>query len=146
MIELVYMSQAKHIFKESELDKLLALARRNNEERGITGLLLYDGVGTFLQALEGEEEAVNALFGAITKDDRHTSVQKLLTSKIDQRCFPDWKMGFYRVSKEELSPQDGYTSFLQDDGKLEAKRTDNNAFLFEVINRFKRNAASFNRQ
>jgi hypothetical protein len=53
VIELVYVSQAKYLFQETELKDILDISRRNNIARGITGMLLYDDGGTFIQALEG---------------------------------------------------------------------------------------------
>jgi len=62
MIELCYVSSANDKYTAKELVPLLQQARSFNESQGISGLLLYDGIGTFIQALEGEETPVKALY------------------------------------------------------------------------------------
>ncbi len=77
MIELVYLSQTEHMFQEAELATLLKAARIKNAKRGITGMLLYDGLGTFIQAIEGEKAQIDELFAIISRDERHSLVQQL---------------------------------------------------------------------
>lgn len=60
MIQLVYMSAALWRPTRSDLVTLLAKARQNNSQLGVTGMLLYHD-GSFMQVLEGEEPAVIGL-------------------------------------------------------------------------------------
>lgn len=66
-------------------------ARDRNSASGITGMLCY-GSGQFLQALEGERQAVSDLYHRIAPDLRHTSCQLISVFEIAERAFPEWSM------------------------------------------------------
>ena len=110
LLQLVYKSTATRDMTNADLRELLQQARSNNEERGITGLLLYVN-GRFLQVLEGPESAVRDLFNTIEGDSRHTSVEMLLTTHTAERTFPDWKMGLDRP--DPAGDADAFSSFLK---------------------------------
>jgi hypothetical protein len=95
MVHLVYTSKEKRKFSATDLKKLLMNARICNREVGVTGILVYQA-GIFLQALEGEEEAVRTTFSRIDKDPRHGDVSVLhRNASIDKRrMFGEWSMGF----------------------------------------------------
>ncbi|MHB1206888.1 MAG: BLUF domain-containing protein, partial [Rhodospirillaceae bacterium] len=76
MLQLIYASAAVKPFTPEALKVLLAKARAKNSAAGITGMLLYHA-GSFLQALEGPNDAVASLFKVIEKDPRHTTVRLL---------------------------------------------------------------------
>src|SRR3954466_2436922 len=59
--------------RKVELGRLFSEARSNNKKQGITGALLLSE-DWFVQVLEGEEDAVRALFAHIERDARHESV------------------------------------------------------------------------
>jgi len=111
MIEIVYASAARHSFTTNELTELLAKARKNNQALGVSGLLLYHR-GSFLQVLEGEEPAVDALFEKIAKDPRHNRCIVIKRSPIQSRRFADWSMGFVEVSDEVARKLEGFNSFF----------------------------------
>lgn len=136
MIELVYMSQAQHIFGEEELQSLLDVSRRNNTRRGITGMLLYDGKGTFIQAIEGDEEKIYELFNIIKQDPRHADIQELGVTAINERNFGDWKMGFNRITPEDFASIDGFTDFMESQERNELPSS-NNSFAVAMLNHFK---------
>ncbi len=73
------------------LVEIMDFAQTRNVERGITGILCY-GSGQFLQALEGERGAVNALYHRIATDGRHLDCQLVDVSEIAERAFPEWTM------------------------------------------------------
>ena len=77
-------------------------------------MLLY-GSGTFLQVLEGNEKVVDELIDQIRKDPRHTNLQILSRKAIQRRQYPDWSMGFKRVSDKELQNVDA----LRDYGEID---------------------------
>ena len=83
----LYISTAPTLPRE-EVDAILAASARNNPERGITGLLLFNG-RNFLQLLEGEEGEVAALMQTITADPRHSGVSVLDRRSITARSCPD---------------------------------------------------------
>ncbi|WP_303311918.1 BLUF domain-containing protein [Hymenobacter sp. BT730] len=129
MHHIVYHSYAVGQQSTDDLTFLLQQARANNLRLGITGLLLY-GNGSFVQVLEGEEEAVREVYAKIQADYRHTRVHTLADGPIQARMFKDWSMGFQPLSGENFERLSGYinpyrSNFLDDylpeidDGMLE---------------------------
>lgn len=141
MIELIYVSKAQSRFSEAELKAMLVQFRKNNKNKGVTGLMLYDGYGTFIQVLEGDKQKVQSLYQLISKDPRHTRVNLLGESQIDKRSFPDWKMGFKNLADFPIINLDGYSDFLVQTDRsdyLEQKPS----FALELMNYFRKNQAT----
>lgn len=90
-IRLIYSSAASAGMSYGSLVEIMDHAQARNVERGITGILCY-GSGQFLQALEGERRAVNALYHRIAVDLRHADCQLMDVAEIDARAFPEWTM------------------------------------------------------
>ena len=116
---LVYISTAYKLLNQDELLDILTISRKNNQQRDLTGILLY-GEGTFIQVLEGEEETLKQTYKDIEADDRHKNVIKMTEGESEERNFKDWAMGFKAINAAELSEFQGYTNpqsrgFLQDD-------------------------------
>jgi len=94
MYQIVYTSSANRDFTAADLGELLRGAQRHNKNVGVTGMLVFHD-GTFLQALEGENRAVNEIFARIHGDSRHRDVIVLHRGHgPEQRVFGDWPMGF----------------------------------------------------
>ncbi len=95
MFHLIYTSREKQEFAPADLKKLLTSSRFRNHEISVTGILVYQS-GVFLQALEGEQEAVQSTFSRIEKDTRHRDVRVLHRHvTIDKRrMFGEWSMAF----------------------------------------------------
>ncbi len=110
MFFLIYVSSAKDPMTNTQLDALLVKARANNQQLGITGLLLYRD-DCFMQLLEGDEKEVMALHRKIGRDPRHNGVLLLHKGHYEGRSFPDWNMGFRRISQSE-APK-GYSDYLK---------------------------------
>ncbi len=82
-----------------ELKEILAVSRKNNPLLGISGAMCFiDGV--YLQFLEGESVAVDALYRKIETDPRHTNVKMLVHEQIDQREYPKWSMALLTWNEE----------------------------------------------
>lgn len=96
MYRLMYMSTANKDFSTKELEILLKNAKKSNEERNITGLLVVKG-RTFLQCLEGKKEDVLSIYSKIKSDPRHKDIVDLVEEKATERYFPDWSMGFKNI-------------------------------------------------
>lgn len=111
MFSLVYASAASRPFEGAELEALLAGSRARNAKRGLTGMLLYKD-GWFMQVLEGEERAVQRAFRRISRDKRHRYVRVLAETVVAAREFPEWTMGFSRLTEASLREVLGYDSFL----------------------------------
>ena len=76
-----------------EVDRIVAVARRENARLGVTGALVFTRAH-FAQVLEGDEEAVEALMERIRNDRRHDSVTVVRKSLRDARLFPQWSMAY----------------------------------------------------
>ena len=92
MRQIVYISSLK---RQAEADPaaILAQSRRNNARARVTGLLFFDGK-RFLQALEGEDGAVDATFDRIQQDARHHALVVLSNREIERREFGEWAMAY----------------------------------------------------
>ena len=77
MRQLLYASNTNRDTPDSVLDDILAASRRNNAGAGVTGMLLYVE-GGFMQVLEGDDEAVGAIYARICQDKRHWNTLVLL--------------------------------------------------------------------
>jgi Sensors of blue-light using FAD len=94
MLQIVYISTANQEFSSVDIDRLLAGARARNKALGVTGMLVFHD-GTFLQALEGEQRAVNEVFASVNGDARHRDITILHRGPgFERRVFGDWPMGF----------------------------------------------------
>lgn len=110
MIRVTYLSRSAESLSADALLALLSQCHRNNTARGLTGMLLF-GNGTFLQAIEGDEAAVDALLHKIADDPRHTALKVLRREAITTRQFADWSMGFERVTDGTLASTPGLRDF-----------------------------------
>ena len=110
--QLVYISAAEHEFTKNELEILLAKARDNNQNLGISGMLLYHN-GSFIQALEGPKVVVEKLYSKIAQDTRHRETQVLFRGELEERDFNGWSMGFYRSNQTSDQNLEGFHTFLQ---------------------------------
>jgi hypothetical protein len=118
MIQITYISHATEPMSAEQLIALLQQCLTNNVSNGVTGMLLY-GNDTFLQALEGDEKAVDDLVEKIKKDPRHTNIQFLHRRTIERRQYSEWSMGFKRVSDSELQQIEGLRNFGEKDFNFE---------------------------
>lgn len=105
LIRLVYASESQlaGIDRRSQMDRLLASARRLNEQNGISGFLLATDTA-FAQVLEGSEASVAETYGRIVMDPRHAQLRLLAREPIAGRAFAGWSMG--------IAEQDETTSFI----------------------------------
>ena len=91
LISLIYASRSTECFHEHEIPDLLQHVRIANAKQEITGMLLYI-CGAFLQVLEGQPEMVDAVFGRIRTDKRHTQLRLIAREPIPERAFEGWTM------------------------------------------------------
>lgn len=103
--QLVYASTAtigrdlSHPETQRELMKIVSHSRRSNPKRGIVGVLHF-GQGKFLQILEGQPEAVDALFDAIREDPRNKVIEVLRDEARGEPRFGTWNMKFLTLEDE----------------------------------------------
>lgn len=116
LYHLGYVSTETSPFSQEQLLDLLNDARRVNDERNVTGLLLYRE-GSFYQVLEGEEAAVKDTFKGIEQDPRHTAVRVLFNGLTEAREFADWQMGFINLDNINIEKLIGFSDFLSRDAQ-----------------------------
>jgi hypothetical protein len=88
---LVYISDATRAMSSGEVRKLVELSKANNNQKGISGVLLYSGAH-FMQVLEGDPKIVASLYTHICRDPRHTNHRQLTHKEAGYRLFPEWGM------------------------------------------------------
>lgn len=93
MIELIYISDTPNTLDQSTIFEILNSSHAKNKLNDLTGHLYYDG-NSFLQIIEGEENAVRSLYEKIKIDPRHTNVETLYENEINERAFEGWEMAF----------------------------------------------------
>jgi len=94
-----YCGSADHI--EQALRDIQGVSKIRNPAQGITGVLFYQN-RHFLQALEGEDEAVQALIAVLQDDPRHEDIQFLVDIPISERHFEQWNMDCLNLDNTEL--------------------------------------------
>jgi len=99
LIRVVYRSRC---LTDDEGERaILESSRRNNPERGITGVLVSHG-GWFMQVLEGPVLQVNNLMAKIRSDSRNGEFLLLRANAIVERDFGEWAMASTQVDAEQF--------------------------------------------
>lgn len=112
LISLTYVSSEARPMTDDDLMAILNTARNFNSTKNITGLLLYRK-GYFIQALEGEEADVTALFEKIKQDPRHTNTLLVSQEPIAKRSFQQWSMGFQNLDKLDPEFYHAHRDFIE---------------------------------
>jgi hypothetical protein len=107
MYQLIYTSQATFSFTDEDLAALLHNSRQRNEQRGLTGVLLYSD-NEFLQVLEGEQATITQLYDQLRHDLRHHHLTELAYGPITARRFAEWTMGFQTLVPAQMQQVRGY--------------------------------------
>ncbi len=134
MITLVYVSAARRLFSPEKLSELLAISRRNNEAKGLTGMLLYAD-GNFMQALEGEAEIVDAVTAKIERDPRHHAMNRLIRMPITERQFGHWSMALRQL--DDLPEADRLSCEALVSAKLDGKQSDTPSVALKLLQSFR---------
>ena len=110
LYQLLYVSEVIKPLDHHELVDLVNVARLNNKQNDIRGLLLYNR-RSFMQCIEGPSQNVHHLFNAIEEDARHTNVREIYCKSIVKYHFKDWRMGF-RYFKRDFCQDDIFYSAI----------------------------------
>lgn len=135
MRQIVYVSSAAVPFGSGELRDLLRISVENNTRSGISGMLLFHD-GNFIQAIEGPDPAVQALFDKISADRRHGSVIVLDDRTVNERSFGEWSMGFRQVDDAHLNKDVGFTDYL---ARIESEPRSAPDIAWLLLDTYKRN-------
>ena len=98
---IVYFSTWKEPFQEQDLVATLERSRQNNAVDDITSVTLYVR-GNIIQVLEGQQEAVEALYARIEQDHQHTNVSKVLSRPIQKRLFAGSALAYETITTRQL--------------------------------------------
>ena len=93
LFQLTYISTAREGVDAQACRAILEEARPRNTERGVTGLLLYNGK-RFVQVLEGREEDVRDIYAMIEDDPRHHGLVIVGEEYVPEREFEQWAMAY----------------------------------------------------
>lgn len=132
MYRIMYLSTATVKFSDQELEELLEKARKNNLERGVTGLLVIKG-RSFLQCLEGKEENVTYIFDKISQDTRHDSIVKVIEDFEEDRYFPTWSMGYKNINHLDSVQSEKLINFSDEEGIKKLSTDEISEFFKEFI-------------
>jgi len=136
LIHIAYVSFSNKELNEKELEELLIDIRKRNQKQKVTGLLLYND-GSFIQVIEGPSKMLIELYEKIKKDHRHENIVKLLEEPIKKRAFPDWSMGFRRLSKKQMSGALGFSDFMTADNPEKLIKNSTKEII-HLLNSFRR--------
>jgi hypothetical protein len=100
--QIAFASAARPGLKPADTSAIIAASRANNVREGITGVLVYSGE-SFLQLVEGPDDALAVLWRRLILDDRHRSLASIYGAETGDRWFADWRAGY--VSEANLAPQ-----------------------------------------
>lgn len=91
MYRIIYKSRSVEPINWEVVRSITSASEERNEACGVTGVLLASRT-SYLQALEGRFEDVNAVFRRIVRDERHEEMSIIAFSLIDARLFGGWGM------------------------------------------------------
>ena len=93
LYEVLYVSVLAPGVPVSAVAAIAGHARAANAQRGITGLLVFDG-NCFCQQLEGMQKHVLSTMERIFEDPRHVQVSVVHQGKLAERRFADFSLAF----------------------------------------------------
>ena len=133
MYRLIYKSRANQKIDWEFVKAVLGTSEQNNEEAGITGVLLASDTH-FLQVLEGDFDDINRLFMRIARDPRHEDVELISFGCVESRLFGGWTMhgvGIFDFNQDliddlvrKYGEEDGSVRFPVEDWKVLALISD----------------------
>lgn len=98
--QIVYASQLKKEFPQTEIMTILEKARTTNLRIGITGYLFWRS-GYIIQLLEGEKIYAKFIFHKIMNDPRHHHITILSEGPARSRLFGAWQMAYKDISGDD---------------------------------------------
>jgi hypothetical protein len=88
IFQLIYFSERPPESTLSVIEIICENAFKRNRADDVTGLLVYSDT-TFLQFIEGAEDAVRNCYARIERDNRHVSPLVIWEHFSEERIFPD---------------------------------------------------------
>ena len=114
LCRLVYKSKTSwDILSNQLLAQLAERSEENNRMLDITGLLILSDE-TFLQVLEGPDDAVNELYARIVSTPLHREVTLLSYGQVPARNFEDWRMRSVDLNNLTMNPRELFRKKYED--------------------------------
>ena len=101
LYETIYVSTLTPGRPVSSVGDIAGKARASNPMRGITGLLIFDGM-RFCQQFEGVKNEVVGLMEKIRLDPRHTNLEIVHQDELASRRFKNFSLGYTTVEDPEV--------------------------------------------
>jgi hypothetical protein len=101
LYEILYVSTLAPEAPLSAVGDIASRARVANAEKGITGLLIFDGM-RFCQQLEGGQKQVLALLERIRQDTRHINMQIIHHGELALRRFRNFSLGYCMMEDDDV--------------------------------------------
>ena len=101
LYEVLYVSQLAPSVPVSAVAEIAGHARAANAQRGLTGLLVFDGQ-RFCQQLEGSQKNVLSAMARICQDPRHVEVNVVHQGTLAARRFSSFGLAFSQIEKGDL--------------------------------------------
>lgn len=101
LYEVLYVSTIAPDAPVSVVAGIAGKARVANQQRDITGLLIFDGQ-RFCQQLEGSQKQVLSLIERIRLDPRHIDVNVVHHGPLAARRFTRFSLGYMSVDDEDV--------------------------------------------
>jgi len=89
---------------------ILEVCSVNNKKAEITGVLCQ-GSGIYMQVIEGQRSAINALYSRIISDKRHNQIELLSFEEVGQRRYGQWSMALVQLSIDDPMVQLAHPEF-----------------------------------
>ena len=86
---------------DAEIDEIVRVAKRENKQRHITGVLFHVD-GKFLQVIEGDERELRILMKNIESDKRHVNLAYIIDTPVTTRGFKKWNMDVFRLGRGQI--------------------------------------------
>lgn len=112
LTSVTYVSRAASDLTDDGVFKIYKDALENNSFDGITGLLVYDGT-SFVQIIEGTEQALLDLFQRLKRDARHGELIIVDEREIKERSFRDWSMKLLRIDRAHMNGVDSADQLMR---------------------------------
>lgn len=101
LYEVIYVSTIAPETPLSSVADIAGRARIANQIKGITGLLIFDGM-RYCQQLEGPQKQVLNLMEKIRHDPRHMNVEIIHHGELASRRFKSFSLGYTTVEDPEV--------------------------------------------
>ena len=110
LTRLLYVSKPVGPITTFVTSSILEVCSVNNKKAEITGVLCQ-GSGIYMQVIEGQRSAINALYSRIISDKRHNQIELLSFEEVGQRRYSHWSMALVQLSIDDPMVQLAHPEF-----------------------------------